>query len=230
MVRVENHLIELLPTADRKHLLDRCEPSTLASAEVLCEPGKPVHQVCFPIDGVVALVTRLDHHPGLELGMVGREGMLGAHLALGVALSPLCAVVQGPGTAWRIGAATFVDELARSDALRHLVQGYVAVSMVQLAVSAACLRFHLIGPRLARWLLMRHDRSPVDHFGVTQEWLAQLLGVRRVGITAAAGSLQRQGLIEYHRGQLRVLDRAGLEAVACSCYAADRLAYAERLG
>ena len=93
-----------------------------------------------------------------------------------MALSPLCAVVQGPGTAWRIGAATFVDELARSDALRHLVQGYVAVSMVQLAVSAACLRFHLIGPRLARWLLMRHDRSQVDHFGVTQEWLAQLLG------------------------------------------------------
>lgn len=230
MVRVENHLIELLPKADRKHLLDRCEPSTLALAEVLCEAGEPLCHVCFPIDGMIALVTRLDRHSGLELAMVGHEGMLGAHLALGVAISPLCAVVQGPGTAWRIGAATFVDELARSEALRHLVQGYLAASMAQLAVSAACLRFHSISPRLARWLLMRHDRSQVDHFGVTQERLAQLLGVRRVGITAAAGSLQRQGLIEYHRGQLRVLDRAGLEAAACSCYAADRLAGAERLG
>ena len=220
----------MLPRADRKHLLALCEPVTLAMAKVLCEPGEPLHDVCFPIDGMVALVTRLDHHPGLEVGMVGREGMLGAQLALGVVLSPLCAVVQGPGTAWRIGADAFVAELARSDALRRVVHGYLAARMAQLAVSAACLRFHLIEPRLARWLLMRHDRAQVDHFGVTHEFLAQLLGVRRVGITTAAGSLQRQGLIQYHRGQLRVLDRAGLEAVACSCYAADRLADAHPLG
>ncbi len=218
----------MLPRADRKHLLALCEPATLVMAEVLCEPGEPLRQVCFPIDGTVALVTRLDHHPGLEVGMVGREGMLGAPLALGVLLSPLRAVVQGPGTAWRIGADAFVAELAHSAALRHVVHGYLAACMAQLAVSAACLRFHLIGPRLARWLLMRHDRAQVDHFAVTQEFLAQLLGVRRVGITTAAGGLQRQGLIQYHRGQLRVLDRAGLEAVACSCYAADRLAYVER--
>ena len=230
MASAENHLIELLPRADRKHLLAQCEPSTLVMAEVLCEPGEPVRHVCFPIDGMVALVTRLDHHPGLEVGMVGREGMLGAQLALGVLLSPLCAVVQGPGTAWRIGADAFTDELARSEPLRRVVHGYLAARMAQLAVSAACLRFHLIGPRLARWLLMRHDRAQADQFGVTQEFLAQLLGVRRVGITTAAGSLQRQGLIEYHRGQLRVLDRAGLKAVACSCYAADCRAYVERLG
>lgn len=218
----------MLPRADRQHLLALCEPATLVMAEVLCEPGEPLRHVCFPIDGTVALVTRLDHHPGLEVGMVGREGMLGAPLALGVLLSPLRAVVQGPGAAWRIDADAFVAELARSAALQQVVHGYLAACMAQLAVSAACLRFHLIGPRLARWLLMRHDRAQVDNFGVTQEFLAQLLGVRRVGITTAAGSLQRQGLIQYHRGQLRVLDRAGLEAVACSCYAADRLAYVER--
>ncbi len=229
MARVENHLIELLPRADRKHLLALCEPATLAPAEVLHEPGDLVRDVCFPISGMVAQVTRLDHHRGLEVGMVGREGMLGAQLALGVLRSPLCAVVQGPGTAWRIGADTFVAELARSDALRRVVHGYLAACMAQLAVSAACLRFHLIGPRLARWLLMRQDRAAGDDFSVTQEFLAQLLGVRRVGITTAAGNLQRLGLIEYHRGHLRVLDRPGLEAVACSCYAIDRQADAGRL-
>ena len=230
MARVENHLIELLPNADRKRLLALCEPATLALAEVLYQPGELVRDVCFPISGTVAQVTRLDHHPGLEVGMIGCEGMLGAQLALGVVRSPLCAVVQGPGIAWRIGADTFVGELARSEALRRVVHGYLAACMAQLAVSAACLRFHLIGPRLARWLLMRQDRAEGDHFGVTQEFLAQLLGVRRVGITTAAGNLQRRGLIAYHRGQLRVLDRAGLEAVACSCYAIDRQAHAGRLG
>jgi CRP-like cAMP-binding protein len=199
-------------------------------ATVLSEPGEPVRQVYLPVDGMVALVTRLDQHPGLEVGMVGCEGMLGAQLALGLLRSPLCAVVQGPGTAWRIGAEAFSSELARSESLRRVVHGYLAACMAQLAVSAACLRFHLIGPRLARWLLMRHDRAQIDHFGVTQADLAQLLGVRRVGITTAAGKLQRQGLIAYHRGQLRVLDRAGLEAVACSCYAAERQIDAERLG
>ena len=230
MAHAENHLIELLPRDDRRHLLAQCELATLVMADVLCEPGQRLHHVCFPIGGVVTLVTRLDYHAGLEVGMVGHEGMLGAQVALGVLQSPLRAVVQGPGTAWRIGAEAFAAELVRSEALRHVVHGYLAARMAQLAVSAACLRFHLIGPRLARWLLLRHDRAQVDRFGVTQEFLAQLLGVRRVGITTAAGSLQRQGLIEYHRGQLRVLDRAGLEAVACSCYAADRQAYAERLG
>ena len=230
MARNENHLIELLPKAERRHVLTLCQPATLVMADVLHEPGERLRHVCFPIDGTVALVTRLDHHLGLEVGMVGREGMLGAQLALGVLHAPLRAVVQGSGTAWCIGADDFTGELVRSEALRQVVHGYLAAGMAQLAVSAACLRFHLIGPRLARWLLMRHDRAQVDRFAVTQEFLAQLLGVRRVGITAAAGHLQRQGLIEYHRGHLSVLDRAGLEAAACSCYAADRQAYAERLG
>lgn len=227
LAHAENHLIELLARDDRRHLLVQCEQlelATLVMADVLCEPGQRLHHVFFPIGGVVTLVTRLDYHAGLEVGMVGHEGMLGAQVALGVLQSPLRAVVQGPGTAWRIGAEAFAAELVRSEALRHVVHGYLAARMAQLAVSAACLRFHLIGPRLARWLLLRHDRAQVDRFGVTQEFLAQLLGVRRVGITTAACSLQRQGLIEYHRGQLRVFDRAGLEAVACSCYAADRQA------
>ncbi|MES2360801.1 MAG: Crp/Fnr family transcriptional regulator [Pseudomonadota bacterium] len=230
MKPVENHLIELLPRKDRLHLLGLCEPVKLVLAEVLCEPGKPTRHVYFPIEGFISLVAQIDGSPGVEVGMVGREGMLGAQLALGVVTAPLHALVQGPGTAWRIGTRAFRAELEGSPALRRELNRYLYVLMAQLAESAACLRFHQIGPRLARWLLMSQDRSHSSSFEVTQEFLAYMLGVRRVGITAAAGALQRQGLIEYSRGELTVLDRAGLEAAACGCYAADQKAYADLLG
>ena len=229
MTNVENHLIELLPPKDRLHLLAACEPVQLVNAEVLCEPGKPTLHVYFPIDGFISLVALVDGKPGLEIGMVGREGMLGARLALGVVTAPVRALVQGPGAAWRIGTDLFRSELARSAALQDALNRYIYVLMEQLTTSAACLHFHLIAPRLARWLLMRHDRAHSDSFRVTHELLAYRLGVRRVGITAAAGTLQRSGLIEYHRGDITVLDRSGLEAAACGCYAADRRAYAEML-
>ena len=162
--------------------------------------------------------------------MVGREGMLGAQLALGVVIAPLHAVVQGAGGAWRIGSALFDASSTRSASLRQSMDRYIHVLMTQLAASAACLRFHLIGPRLARWLLMTQDRAHADCFRVTQEFLAYMLGVRRVGVTSAAVALQRRGLIEYHRGDVTVLDRRGLEAIACSCYASDRAAYADVIG
>src|SRR6202021_414020 len=161
--------------------------------------------------------------------MVGLEGMLGTHLALGVRAAPLPALVQGPGAAWRIGAVAFRRELAHSPALQQGLNRYVYVMMMQLASAASCLRFHQIGPRLARWLLMTQDRAHASSFHVTHEFLAYMLGVRRVGITAAAGDLQRAGLIEYTRGELVVLNRRGLEAAACGCYAADRKSYAELL-
>jgi len=151
------------------------------------------------------------------------------HLALGVASAPLRAVVQGAGTAWRIDVRAFRNELARSVALQRTLNRYVVVLMAQLAASVTCQRFHLVGPRLARWLLMSQDRARDDSLRVTHESLACLLGVRRVGITNAASALQRSGLIAYRRGDLRVLDRNGLEAAACGCYAADCKAYAELL-
>lgn len=150
MAEIETRLIELLPSSDRQHLIDASEPFELVMAEVLCERGDTTGHVYFPTDGFISLVASIDHHPGLEVGMVGREGMLGAQMTLGVKRAPLRALVQGPGSARRIGALAFRRELARSAALQRGLDRYLYVLMEQLAASAACLRFHLIGPRLAR--------------------------------------------------------------------------------
>lgn len=230
MRAAQNHLIERLPRQDRVQLLGLCEEVPLVLGQVLCEAGQPTRHVWFPVDAFISLVAPIDGQPALEVGMVGREGMLGVQLILGVATVPLHALVQGSGSARRIGRAAFCAELARSAPLRALLARYVYVLMAQLAGSAACLRYHEISSRLARWLLMSQDRAHADRFHVTHEFLAYMLGVRRVGVTAAASAMQRSGLIEYHRGELHVIDRAGLEAVACECYANDRAAYATNIG
>ncbi len=225
----KNHLIEGLPRRDRARLLALCKPVELVLSEELCEAGTPTRHVYFPTEGFISLVAQVDHHPGLEVGMVGSEGMVGAQLVLGVATSPLRALVQGAGAALRIGTPAFKAELDTSPALHKLMHRYLYVLMAQTVSSAGCLRFHLIGPRLARWLLMTQDRAHDDQFQVTHEFLAFMLGVRRVGVTQAAGELQRQGLIRYRRGAMRVLDRDGLEAAACSCYASDRGVYSQQM-
>ena len=227
---VENQLILALPRKDRLRLLALCETVKLVLGEVLCVSGKPTRHVYFPTEGFISLVTLIDGEPVLEVGMVGREGMVGAQLVLGVATAPLQALVQGTGTACRIGSKAFRAELARSPSLQRSLNRYLYVLMAQFATSAACLRVHQIGPRLARWLLMSQDRAGTATFHVTHQFLGYMLGVRRVGITSAAGMLQRDGLISYQRGELTVLDRSGLEAASCGCYAADRQAYAEMLG
>ena len=230
MAAAENRLIELLPQVDRHRLLAICKPVQLVLADVLASHGKPTRHLYFPIDSFISIVASIAGEPVLEVGMVGREGMLGAELALGVATAPLHALVQGPGSAWQVEAKAFRTLLAKSLPLQRGLNRYIYVQMAQLATASACLRFHQIEPRLARWLLMSQDRAHADRFLVTHEFLAYMLGVRRVGITAAAGALQRQHLIEYHRGDLTVLDRPGLEAAACSCYAADRQVYESTLG
>lgn len=226
MTTATNHLIELLPREDRRRLLGLTQHVQLVQSVVLSEVGKPTRHIYFPVNGFISLVTSIDGKPVLEVGMVGREGLLGAQVALGVPIQPMHALVQGPGSALRIGLKVFREELGRNAALKRLLDRYIYVLMGQLASSAACTRFHEINPRLGRWLLMMQDRAHADTFGVTHEFLGFMLGVRRVGITAAAGALQKSGLIEYYRGQVTVVNRKGLEVASCSCYADDRRAYA----
>jgi CRP-like cAMP-binding protein len=222
----KNHLIEALPAKAKARLLSMCELVELKLSDTLYEEGTATRHVYFPVRGFISLVALVDQGSALEVGMVGLEGMVGVHLTLGVNTSPLRALVQGPGDAWRLSAARFRAEYASNTALQRGTAWYVAVLMAQLASSAACARYHLIKPRLARWLLMSQDRAREDHFHVTQEFLSYMLGVRRVGVTAAAVALNDDGLIAYHRGDVTVVDRKGLEAAACSCYASDRAHYA----
>jgi CRP-like cAMP-binding protein len=227
---VANRLIDSLAGSDRRRMLRGCETVELAFAEVLSTPGAPLLYVYFPTGGFISLIMPVDESAALEVGMVGNEGMFGTSLALGVELSSVRAVVQGAGTALRMDAAAFCRELVRSSALQQRIDRYIFVQLSQLAQTAACTRFHVVEARLARWLLMTQDRAQSNTFHITQEFLAFMLGVRRVGVTKAARSLQQRQLIQYSRGNIAVLDRRGLRAAACGCYKADLESYARTLG
>jgi len=225
-----NGLIAALPRKDRLRLIAGCEDVALTLSEVILEPGERVRHVHFPTSGFVSLLAPIDGKTYLEVGLVGDEGMVGTPLVLGVDHSPLLALVQGPGRSLRIAAAPFRRELARSAALRILLDRYLFVRMAQLAQAAGCTRYHLVEARLARWLLMTQDRAHSAAFHITHEFLATMLGVRRAGVTQAARSLHAKGLIRYRRGELAVIDRPGLEAASCTCYRVDRETHHRAMG
>lgn len=222
MTPAANHLLQLLPRKDRTELLAVCQRVEMTFAEVLGEPGQPARHVYFPLDSFISLIALNDGKPSLEVGMVGSEGMVGEQLILGELSAPFHTVVQGPGWAWRIATGKFLPLMKRNPALQNILRRYLSVRLAQLSNLAVCVRFHQIDTRLARWLLMSQDRAQSDHFHVTHEGMATMLGVRRVGVTLAASELQDCGLIRYHRGELTVLDRTALEGRSCSCYATDR--------
>ena len=216
-----NGLLAGLPPREREALLGRCERVGLLPDDVLGEPGERIRHAYFPTHGFAALLAEVDGHEALALGLVGSEGMLGAPLALGLHTSPLRARVQVAGGALRIVAAELSSALAESPMLERRLRRYLGGRLEQLARTAACASFHVVGTRLAYWLLMAHDRAHGDRFYLTHDRIAHLLGVRRSGVTTAAGTLHALRLVHYVRGHMVVLDRAGLERAACSCYRAD---------
>jgi CRP-like cAMP-binding protein len=221
-----NRLLASLPRADAGQMRDagRCVP--LEMKQPMGKPGQRQGHVLFPLQGYVSLLADAGDGHAMEVGMVGTEGMLGLGVALGVPVVSVRGLVQEGGWAWRIEAPRMRRLMLESAALRSVLDRYAYVSLAQLSQASACVRFHEIGPRLARWLLMCQDRSPAESFPMTQAFLSDMLGVRRVSVTLAAGALQSQGLIAYHRGVLRVLDRAGLMAASCTCYQQDCAVYA----
>jgi CRP-like cAMP-binding protein len=226
-----NGLLARLPPLDRQRFLAACEPTLLVAGQVLAEADGRWPHAYFPDDAIVSLGLPVPASRScLEVAQVGPEGMVGLPLLLGADGSALRPTVVSGGACSRITAAGLLAQLAASTAVQDRMNLYVAVGLDQLAQAALCTQYHHVDQRLARWLLMTRDRVHHGELRATHEFLAATLGVRRAGITRAARELQQQQLIAYHRGMLTVLDRAGLEAIACGCYAADRARYQALLG
>lgn len=222
---VANRLLAGLSARASHKLITQCETVELTFGSILCERGEPHHYVYFPLSGFISLVSQVGGHPPLEMGLIGNEGMLGVMLALGIDRVPLRGVVQGPGKALRMRAEDFRQALSDSAALLRSMHRYLYGAFAQLTQTATCNRFHEVEARLARWLLMTHDRAQCDHFHLTHQFLADMLGVQRSAVTIAAGALQQRGLIHYSRGAINILDRQGLEANSCECYASVEAEY-----
>jgi len=213
-----NRLLDLLPRADGERLRSRLEAVSLSIKHVVYEPDGPISHVYFPTGAVISLVTYLEGGMAVEVATVGREGMVGLPVFLGTESVPIQAFGQVPGDALRITAEAFRAEIKRNGPLVRVLNRYTQALFIQVAQVAACNRVHLVEQRCARWLLQTHDRVGADQFLLTQEFLAQMLGVRRAGVSGAARRLQKEGLIRYVRGRITVLDRKGLESAACECY------------
>jgi CRP-like cAMP-binding protein len=215
---IQNSLLAALPRKSYLRLLPGLAPVELVFGEVLYDAGDTIRDVYFPTQSLVSLLTLVEGHLALEVGMVGREGMVGVPLVLGSDVSPVRALVQGAGPALKMNGQRFRSELNASPPLQRELQRYIYAMMVQISQTAGCNRFHVVEARLARWLLMTRDRVRSGQFRMTHEFLSHMLGVRRVGVTEAASALQRRKLIEYSRGNITILDDRGLEAACCSCY------------
>ena len=218
MTTPANRILASVPAREYRRLSPHLFPVSLKFGQVLYEPGKSIRQVYFPLNSLVSLLTAVDRRRTLEVGMVGQEGMAGMPFILGMGVSGVRALVQGAGTALRMSATAFRVEFDRTPALQQALYRYTYALMAQISQTAACNRFHEAEARLARWLLMTADRVGSDEFPVTHEFLAHMLGLRRVGVTEAASALKRRSLIAYQRGKLQILDKRGLGRASCSCY------------
>lgn len=222
---VQNRLLAGLPRRDYQRLARYLEPVSLTFGQVLYEPGARMRHAYFPYGGVISLLTVVGPRKAAEVGVVGNEGMVGASAAVGIDVSHLRAVVQGAGTAARITASHLHEQFRTHGSWYRELFRFTHALMGQTAQTAACNRFHRVEARLARWLLVTRDRVHSHQIHLTHEFLSLMLGVRRVGVTAAATNLQKRGLITYTRGNIQLLDPTGLEAAACECYGAVKKMY-----
>jgi len=220
-----NRLLAALPKDEYQRLLPKFAASPLVFGEVIYEAGDRIRDVYFPTSGIISLLAAVADRATLEIGIVGREGMVGLPAFMGVKTSGNRAVVQGAGAAMTMKVAAFRKECDNGGSLTRLLRRYSHSRLTQIAQGAACNRFHPIDARLARWLLMTSDRMGTDEFQLTQEFLSNMLGVRREGVNKAAGALQKQNLISYSRGRLLIEYRVGLKAIACDCYGIIKAEY-----
>ena len=229
-VFVRNRLLAALPTEERARLLEKLEPVSLRLKEIVYDVNQPISHVYFPNTGVFSLLTIMQDGAAVEVGTVGNEGMVGLPVFLGADSTPSQAFSQIPGESLRMATDVFKAEVANDGPLPGLLNRYTQGLFNQLAQSAACNRLHSTEERLARWLLMTHDRVGQETFPLTHEFMAHMLGVRRATVTVAAGMLQQAGLIRYSRGRISIVDRPGLEAASCECYEITRAEFERLLG
>jgi CRP-like cAMP-binding protein len=217
--QLTNNLLELLPDSEREELLSSTERIPLRPHDVLLRPGEAVRNIYFPLRGVVSLMTPLEDGTAVETATVGKEGMVGIHAFFGGgAIGNAQAIAQVPGESLRLTADHFRAAIDGDGKLEQVMSAYAQALFVQISQGVACNGVHPIQQRCARWLLESHDRALANEFELTQEFLSEMLGVRRASVTVAAKTLQMAGLIEYRRGRIRVMDRKGLEEASCECY------------
>lgn len=213
-----NRLLASLPDKDFQNLLSNSERTELTYGSYIYKTGAIIRHIYFPESGIVSLLSSVEGDLTLEVGIVGNEGMIGVPAFLGAKTSNNIALVQGTGWALRMTTADFLKECETSNKLQQVVKRFVQSLMAQTAQSAACNRFHPIESRMARWLLMTNDRMKTGIFQITQEFLSNMVGVRREAVNKTAKGFQGRGLISYNRGKLLILDVKGLKAIACDCY------------
>jgi CRP-like cAMP-binding protein len=218
----DNHLLAALSAVELKRLKRRLEPVELALGEVVYESGRPLSHVYFPTNCIVSLLYVLENGASAEIAVVGNEGVVGVSIFMGGETTPSRAVVQSSGLALRLPAEVMKEEFTRGSTMQHLLLRYTQALITQMAQTAVCNRHHSVDQQLCRWLLLSIDRLPHPEIHMTQELIANMLGVRREGVTEAAGKLQKAGVISYQRGHIKVLDRERLEGLSCECYAVVR--------
>jgi CRP-like cAMP-binding protein len=226
----KNRLLELLDTSDLDRISSALEPIEFTYRLPLYEAQEEIRFVYFPIAGVASLVNMMADGSASEVGTIGNEGMVGLPIILGDTVAPTSVFIQVPGEGLRLPASVFTAAFDASPTMRQTFLHYVHAFFNQVAQSAACNHIHLLNQRCARWLLMTHDRVQSDQFVLTQEFLSMMLGVRRSGVSEAAGKLREAKLIEYRRGLVTILDRKGLEAISCECYAVSKHEFDRLLG